>query len=109
MLYNETMKGCSVFNLKPAEEKSSVLDPVIENLISEMAGYGGETEQYTEMAANLKTLLEARATEPRKERISPNTIAVVAGNIAGIILILAFEQRNIVTSKALSFVMKPKA
>lgn len=103
------MKGSTVFSRKRAEEKPSVLDQVIENLISEMAGYEAHSPEYLAAATSLRVLLETRANEPRKERINPNTVAVVAGNLAGIILILAFEQRNIITSKALSFVMKPKA
>lgn len=39
-------------------------------------------------------------------RISPDTIAVVAGNLAGILLILNFEKLGNVTSKALGFVLK---
>lgn len=41
-------------------------------------------------------------------RVSPDTAAIVAGNIFGIVLILRYEQLHIVTSKALSFVLKMK-
>lgn len=38
--------------------------------------------------------------------ISPDTILIVAGNLAGIILILGYEKMDIITSKALNFVLK---
>lgn len=39
-------------------------------------------------------------------KLSPDTMLVVAGNLLGIVLILKHEKIDIVTSKALSFVLK---
>ena len=39
-------------------------------------------------------------------KISPDTLLVVGGNLLGILLILNFEKADIVTSKALGFVLK---
>lgn len=39
-------------------------------------------------------------------KISPDTLLVVGGNLLGILLILNFEKAEIVTSKALNFVLK---
>lgn len=38
--------------------------------------------------------------------ISPDTILVVAGNLLGIVLILKHEKLDIITSKALGFVLR---
>lgn len=38
--------------------------------------------------------------------ISPDTILVVAGNLLGIVLILKHEKIDIITSKALGFVLR---
>jgi hypothetical protein len=38
--------------------------------------------------------------------VSPDTIAVVAGNLLGIILILGYEKADVITTKALGFVLK---
>lgn len=43
-----------------------------------------------------------------KWKVSPDTLAVVFGNLAGILLILNFEKLDIVRSKAMSFVLKGK-
>ena len=39
-------------------------------------------------------------------KISPDTLLIVGGNLLGILLILNFEKADIVTSKALNFVLK---
>ena len=52
--------------------------------------------------------LMERRDELRKKKVhvSPDTIAIIAGNLAGILLILNYEQFNVVSSKALGFVIK---
>lgn len=42
-------------------------------------------------------------------KVSPDTALVVAANLVGIVLILTFERTDIVTSKALGFILKGRA
>lgn len=95
----------SIFKPK---EKNSKLDPVIDDLISEMAGFDGGGELYSQAATNLKVLVEAKSMETKQDRLSLDTIAVVAGNIAGIAMILLFEKNGIITSKSLSLLNRPR-
>ena len=39
-------------------------------------------------------------------KISPDTLLVVAGNLAGILLILKFEKLDVIATKAIGFVLK---
>lgn len=39
-------------------------------------------------------------------KISPDTVLVVAGNLLGILLILTYEKADIITSKAINFILK---
>lgn len=94
-----------MFKLK----NESKLDKEIDNLIESMHYVGGDTEEYSKMAANLVQLYKAKSMEREPQHISYDTLASIAGNLAGIILILKYEELNAITSKALSFVMKPKA
>lgn len=97
-----------MFNLR-RKERPSALDPVIEELVSELGGLDGTDENYRTAADNLKILLEAKALEPRKREMDPNTVVAVAGNLAGIVLVLAFEMRgNVIASKAMNLIHKPK-
>ena len=97
-----------MYNPFKNNEKPSVIDPVIENLISEMSGYDASDEIYSQMAANLKILMETKAVEPRQPRVSPETLAIIAGNLAGIVMILAFEKNGIITSRAFSLVTRTR-
>jgi hypothetical protein len=90
------------------EKKISVIDPVIDALISEMAGYDASDEAYTTAALNLKILTEAKAAEPKPDRVSLDTVAVVAANLVGIAMILAFEKNGIITSKSMSLLNRPR-
>jgi hypothetical protein len=103
-----TNRRCKVFSLRINQDESSVLDPVIEEVISEMKGFEANQEEYTQMAYNLKVLMEAKAAEPRKEKVSPNTVAVIIGGIVQIAMIVIFERTGVLTSKSLPFVLKPR-
>jgi len=39
-------------------------------------------------------------------KVSPDTILIVTGNLLGILLILKYEKLDIITSKAIGFVLK---
>lgn len=39
-------------------------------------------------------------------RVSVDTWAIIAGNLAGIVLILGYEKANVITSRAIGFVTK---
>jgi len=81
------------------------LKKAIETVYSEMAGSESYTEEYSKSVDQL-TKLYALKEPPR--RVSPDTLAIVIGNILGIILIVGHERAHIVTSKALQFVLKSR-
>ena len=73
-------------------EHSKTLDPSTEE-------YAKAIDQLTKLTALLPS------TEPR---FKPDTLLIVGGNLAGIVLILSFEHLNVLTSKAVGFVIKSK-
>lgn len=88
-------------------DKRTNLEKEIDEVIAHMASIGPDTKEYTAMAANLEMLYKAKATE-KSRSISPDTIAVIVGNLIGIILIINYEQTGIVTTKALGFVLRSR-
>lgn len=94
-----------MFTKKPAEQ--SPLEKTIDELIQEMAGVNGDSDEYSKMADNLVKLYKLRE-EDSKQRVSPDTIAIVVGNLVGIAMIVGHERANVVTSKALAFLGKMK-
>lgn len=88
-------------------DKRTNLEKEIDAVITYMSGMNPETQEYAAAAANLKELYSTKAQE-KSNRISPDTLAVIAGNLLGIILILGYEKADIITSKALAFVLRSR-
>jgi hypothetical protein len=83
----------------------SRLDETIENVLAEMAGHDAYSDEYSQMADQLTKLYAIKASH-KPDRISKDTIAIVVGNLVGILMIVGYEQGHILTSKAGSFLVK---
>jgi hypothetical protein len=82
------------------------IDTEIDRVIAYLSKQSPDSESYVKASDNLKVLYEGRKNE---FRISPDTIVLAVTNLIGIILIVKQEEFNIVTSKAIGFIIKPKA
>lgn len=91
-----------MFTPEPLDEKSG-LEKAIDEVFREMATRSSDSDEYAKMVDQLSKLYSLKETP---KRVSPDTLAIVVGNLAGIILIVGHERMNVVTSKALSFVLK---
>jgi len=81
------------------------LDSLISRTTAELASIEPGTEEYSNTLSYLERLVKLKA-EDKPERISRNTVAVVLGNLAGILLIVAYEQKHVMTSKAFGTILK---
>lgn len=68
------------------------------------------TLRQQELDAKLRIMdvdVESKKDEiDRRRKISPDTLALIGANLAGIVVIIGYERMNVITSKALSFVSK---
>lgn len=55
----------------------------------------------------LTAILE-RLTALREKRVSPDTVATVLANLAGIVLVLGYEHGHVITTRALSMLTRVK-
>lgn len=89
-----------MFKKNPIEAQ---LDVEITELLKKM---GEETdkssEKYTTMVDQFNKLMELR----NKSGISKDTLATIAANIAGIVIILSHERAHVIATKSLSLVRK---
>ena len=92
--------------IKRSTEKSG-LEVAIDRLHDDMLAEDPHTEKWAAMADNLTKLYKLREHDAPR-RVSPDTLALVAGNLLGIMMIVGHERAHVVTSKAESFVMKLK-
>ena len=90
------------------QKPPSGLDVAIGDVLSDMKGFTSDADEYTVMVDQLVKLHALKECE-KPRRVSKDTLAVVAGNLAGIVLILSYERAHVVTTKAAMFMLKAKS
>jgi len=82
------------------------LDEAIDELFADLKGREAHQKEYGVVSEQLQKLLKLKAELKAKTRVDANTVALIAANLIGILLILNHERVNVVSSKALSFIRK---
>lgn len=89
--------------------KTTPLEEAIEKVLISMKSTEPDSNEYGTLVDRLDKLHKMKVSDKdTRSRISADTLLIVGANLAGIVLILGFEKANIITSKALSFVLKSK-
>lgn len=85
---------------------SEHFDAVIEDHLSKLDDYEPGTDETRKTADELKVLMEAKATcySPRKSW--KDYVMPIIGTVVPILTILAYEEKDAITSKAFGFVPK---
>jgi hypothetical protein len=91
---------------KPPNEESD-LEEAISDLFREMKSVNGDSKEYGNMTRQLVELYNLKSLDiPASKWPSPDTLALIAANLCGILLIVGFEHTGVITSKATTFVKK---
>lgn len=88
--------------------KEDKLQTTIDALLDEMKDHAGDSESYSKMTDQLHTLLEAQAAKTVSKSKVKETALLAGANLAGIITIVHFEKLGVITSKALTLLVKTK-
>lgn len=88
-----------------SKEQKTKYEEEIEHVLDAMSCESPDSEQYKAMSEALERVMKY-APEKLEWRISPDIVAAIVGNLAGIGLILGYERLGVVTSKAIGFVLK---
>ena len=91
-----------MFNRNP--EKTG-LEDAIETALSELKGYEITQDQYAQGVDQIVKLHALKQNEKR-DRVSKDTLVATAGNLLGILVIVGYESRHVITSKALNLLPK---
>lgn len=83
-------------------------DDVIDKLLAEAMKAEPGSEKFTTLVDQLEKLHKIKSIEKDNRSSKFESLLPVFGNLAGILAILNFERSHVVTSKALSFVMKSR-
>lgn len=91
-------------NLEPAW-----IDEEIQSVIHQMQSFVADSPEYNTMFDKLERLYQMKLKDkPEKKSVSPDALIAAGASIGGVILILGFEKANVLTSKAIGFIVKPK-
>ena len=89
------------------KDKTVPVDALIDAVLEEMHKIGVTSDEYQKMMTYLERLYEIKAKD-RQPPVSRDTIAIVAGNLLGILVIVAYEQKHVMTSKGFSQIIRPR-
>lgn len=95
-----------MFSKKPKTETN--IQELIDSVQSHLFALDADSGEYDEVLKQLERLYKLQTHSREGRTISPDTMFVVLGNLAGIVLILNYERLGIVTSKAVGLLMKSK-
>lgn len=93
--------------MPPKFTTSSSYDRQINNILADMTTMETSSEEYGTLLERLQKLHKLK-TEERSSRVSPDTVLLATTNLIGIFMIIRHEDLNVITSKALSFVQRPR-
>lgn len=88
---------------KPAEK--SELDKLIDELTSHLRTLDAtaDSDEFNDVQKKLSKLHKLRKATPSQPRVSPDTIAVVAGNILTTLVVVKYERMHVLGSQALKY------
>lgn len=88
------------------EEEETPVDKQIDAVLSEMSAEGVDSDKYPKLMGYLERLTKLKQNE-KLPPVSRDTIALIAGNLLGILLIVAYEQKHVMTSKGFNQIIRP--
>lgn len=83
------------------KRQPSKLTRQIDKLLEDMSVYPPDSPEYHAAITHLDKLMEIEREE-RKIRVSPDTWVLAGANFLGILVIVMYEQKHVVTSKAMT-------
>ena len=90
---------------RKSKQETDSLTRAIEKLFDELDEFSGTDEEYETLSDRLTKLYAIKEKIPT-DRVSKETLALIAANLAGIMTIVLFERNNVITTKAKDFMLK---
>lgn len=84
-------------------DNNQALEDTISDLIRQMSVADATSKEYAYMADQLVKLYSLRETP---KRISKDTLAIVGGNLLGILIVVGYERMNAMTSRAMNLLLR---
>lgn len=88
--------------------KKTELHVVRTQALDKLKDLAPDSDEYKKIMTHVETLSKLIDAETR-DKLSPNTVAVVLGNVGIAGMVLWYERENVMNTKLFSFLGKPKA
>jgi hypothetical protein len=88
-------------------KEPSQLDDAISKAYSDLDSHPVGTEKYAQTLDAIVKLHKMKEDEKPSE-VDKNTVLVVSANLLSILMIIRHEHLNVITSRAMNLVIKPK-
>lgn len=89
------------------DEESAPIDEQIEAVLQSMTNFTPDSKEYSELLGYLERLNKLK-TRNRRPPVSLDTWAIIAGNLLVTLVVVMYEQKHVLTTKAPSMIIKPK-
>lgn len=89
------------------KDKRTNFEKEIDSILEDLKTMDSTSKEYEQAVKNLEVLCKARSYE-KDNKIDKNAMLGVIGNLAGILAVLKHEELNVITSKALGFIIKTR-
>ena len=88
-------------------EDTSIYDEPITKVLTGMQTYGAEDPEFNTLMGHLESLTKMK-TDSRHIEVTPDTKAIIAANLLGILIIVAYEQKHVLRTAAMGWILRAK-
>lgn len=89
-------------------KKEDELDVAISDVLKRMRIVGPNDQEYRQLVTVLDRLMDMRNHREPRWSVSPDTLAIVIGNLIAVVIVTQHERAAVVSTKALDFLIKRK-
>lgn len=88
-------------------ETTIAVDPLIDAVLEAMHREGPESAEYPKMMTYLERLNDVKAKDSQ-DPVSRDTIVIVAGNLLIVLLMMAYENKHVMSRSAIGQLIRPR-
>ncbi len=88
------------------KKKPDKLDLAINDVLTRMRVIGCDADEYRTLVVYLDRLMEMKKERKPRFSVSPDTIAIIVGNVVIALIIVKYEKADVITTKAKDFLLK---
>ena len=90
------------------KKEVDLLDAAINDVLVRMRKIGPDEDEYRRLVVYLDRLMEMQRNKKPRFTVSPDTVAIILGNVAIALIVTQYERADVIATKAKDFLMTKK-